>query len=698
MVLTFILVLLIAFGGFLLTYFFAEKETFLWRFSAGNIIGSATFGLVGFVIANLFGLSTVTASIALLISLAPLALYAKTDIKKKFWIDWHNAKNRATGTSFKMFLRAAYYVALFLLFVFFFDRAMFETNSGIFTGASQNLGDLPFHLGAIFSFTEGNNFPPQNPSFANAKFSYPFIADLLTAFVMKFGADVKSVMLVQNIGWAFALLIILERFVFKLTNNKLAAKLAPVLLFFSGGLGFLWFARDFWEGSQGFFDFIWKLPTDYTIGEKFRWGNSLVVLFITQRSLLLGMPLTLIVLQKLREIFVDKPQGEEEKKSGREEEKEINYSKTKIENSADSPLLLFSSSPFLVGLLAGTLPLIHLHSLIVLFVVTAFLFFIRADKWREWIVFGVGVAVIAIPELLWSMSGTATRTSEFFGWHFGWNKAKDENVVWFWLKNTGIFIPLFIAAVALLFSLKNKQTAEFEAAEELAKIKDQKSKIKDQRSKIKDQTTKIKELLIFFLPFLFLFVVSNTAKLAPWEWDNIKILIYCFVGALPFVSLALAWSYNQNIILKVAAFGCLFLLIFSGALDVWRTVSGQIKYQIFSAEAVEIADKIKLRTPPNALFLNAPTYNSAVVLTGRRSLMRYIGHLSSHGIAYNEREEDLKRIYEGNATADIFLKKYNIEYVLISPEERGSLTVNEEYFEKFPLLTEVGEYKVYKVK
>ena len=58
---------------------------------------------------------------------------------------------------------------------------MIETKDGIFTGGSQNLGDLPFHLGAIFCFTEGNNFPPENPSFAGAKFSYPFMADLVTA-------------------------------------------------------------------------------------------------------------------------------------------------------------------------------------------------------------------------------------------------------------------------------------------------------------------------------------------------------------------------------------------------------------------------------------------------------------------------------------------------------------------------------------
>ena len=194
--------------------------------------------------------------------------------------------------------------------------------------ARKILGDLPFHLGAIFSFTDGQNFPPQNPSFANAKFSYPFIADFLTACVMKFGADVKSVMHLQNVSWAFSLLVILERFVFKFTNNKLAGKIAPALLFFSGGLGFLWFFNDFKEQAKGFFDFIYSLPRDYTIGEKFRWGNSLVTLFLTQRSLLLGMPLTLIVVKKIWEIFerekVEKGKSEKGEAIGSKNNTEIN--------------------------------------------------------------------------------------------------------------------------------------------------------------------------------------------------------------------------------------------------------------------------------------------------------------------------------------------------------------------------------------
>ena len=102
--------------------------------------------------------------------------------------------------------------------------------------------------------------------------------------------------MVQDVSWAFSLLVILEGFTAKLTGSKLAGRIAPLLLFFSGGLGFLWFFKDYWGQAQGIWDFLWHLPRDYTISDQFRWGNSMVTLFMTQRSLLLGMPLTLIVL------------------------------------------------------------------------------------------------------------------------------------------------------------------------------------------------------------------------------------------------------------------------------------------------------------------------------------------------------------------------------------------------------------------
>ena len=659
MLISLLFLLLLTFSGTILTFLFAKEERLLWRAAVGNVVGAAIFGLVGFVLANFLGLYPSTVIIALVVSLAPLILLTDQNIRRNLSADWDSAKSKLNNANLDKTLRFIYYFGFFLIFWFFFERAMFENTQGIFTGGSQNLGDLPFHLGAIFGFTEGQNFPPENPSFAGARFTYPFMADFLTASMVKLGARVEDAMFVQNVSWAFSLLVILERFVFRVTNNRLAGKIAPALLFFSGGLGFVWFARDFWEQGQVIFQFLTNLPQDYTIGEKFRWGNSMVVLFITQRSLLLGMPITLMVLTFLWRLFSSEAVKNEDV-------------------PADvSKLSSFPLAPFIIGLLAGMLPLIHLHSLVVLFVVSAFLLALKLERWRELISFGIGTALVALSELAWVMSGSATETSEFIAWHFGWD-AGEMNIFGFWLKNTGILIPVLIAGIFIVFSLRKENVEE--------------------KEKIKDQKPKTRDLLLFYIPFAFLFIVSNTMKLAPWEWDNIKVLIYWFVGSLPFVAYFIAWLWERSAIYKFIAAACFAALILAGALDVWRVLSRQINYKVFEPEAIRIAEQIKRKTAPNALFLNAPTFNTPIVLSGRRSLLRYVGHLSSHGIDYGERESDLERIYAGDATADIFLQKHGIDYVIITPEERTTLSVNEEFFQKFPVIAEAGSYRVYKVK
>jgi hypothetical protein len=366
----------------------------------------------------------------------------------------------------------------------------------------------------------------------------------------------------------------------------------------------------------------------------------------------------LIVLSYLWEIFKANPQSGKEAKDDNSEKYFLTHLHTYI-------------PAFFIGLLAGTLPLIHVHSLFVLFIVSAFLFLFDLRKWREWIVFGLGVCIIAVPELIWSLTGSATNLSKFVGWHWGWDKG-DYNFFLFWGANLGLFIPLLILGLILILKRQIGAKDEFETNNYL--------------------------LLNFYLPFIFIFFLSNTFKLAPWEWDNIKVLIYWFVASVPFAAWLLAYLWEKQLFFKTAAIASFIILTLSGGLDVWRVISRQINYQVFSRDAVKIAEEIKQKTPPNALFLNAPTYNSAVVLSGRRSLMRYVGHLSSYGIDYEEREKELQRIYEGSALADSFLRKNNIEYVLISPEETAALTVKKDFFEKYPKIAEAGEYKVYKVK
>jgi hypothetical protein len=675
MLIAILFILILTLGGIAITYLFEKDEPLLWRVTAGTIIGQCVFGTILFLMSFVFGFGTASIVIAALVTLVPIAFVIKGENKRIFTHDWAKAKGKLEGATVQKFAAFAYYAAFLIFFAFFFDRAMIVNPEGIFTGGSNNLGDLPFHLGIIFGFTEGANFPPQNPSFAGAKFAYPFIADLGTAALVELGADVREAMLVQNVSWAFALLVILERFVFRLIHDRSAARLAPVLLFLSGGLGFLWFFSDYAAQSKNIFQLLMDIGKDYTISQEFRWGNSLITLFITQRSLLLGMPLTIIALSGLWKIFTTETQRHGEGTG----------------SGKRFLLHLFSGSPFLLGLLAGMLPLIHLHSLLVLFVVTAFLLIMRPAKWQDFATLGMGVCVVAVPELMWSITGSATRATEFFAFYFGWESAQ-SNILWAWLKNAGIFIPMLLVGLYLFYK-HGEQTDQDRAHAR----KHKKRKKEAEAAPAINEGHRI-DLLLFYIPFAFLFVLANVVKLAPWEWDNIKVLIYWMVGSIPFVVFAIAWMWRQNALGKIGSIIAIFVLIASGGLDVWRTVSRQHNYRVFDPDGIKIGERLRFVTPPNSLFLNAPTYNTAIVLSGRQSLMRYPGHLDSHGIDYEERENDVKQMYRGGLTARHLFEKYGIEYVLISPEERRSLPLNESFFASFPVVAESGEYKVYKVK
>jgi hypothetical protein len=653
MLISIALLLLITLGGTILTYLYDTEDPLMVRLCAGNVTGAAIFGLVVFVLACFFGLSVGVVLISLLIALLPLLLLTRKNIRKNFSRDWRKAEGKLEGTTTKKLLRLTYYFGIFLLLYFFFDRAMIEARDGIYTGVAHNLGDLHFHLDAIFSFTEGQNFPPENPSFAGVKFTYPFMADLISAALVKLGAGVRQAMFWQNLMLGFSLVVLLENFTFRLTRNKLAGKIAPLLLLFSGGLGFLLFFRDFFYQPQDLLTFLWNLPNDYTIrfNGGLRWGNSLITLFITQRSLLFGMPLALIVFGHLWETFSTPAEAKDRK----------------------PPAKLYAS--LLVGALAGFLPLIHAHSLLVVLLVAGYLALLSWKKWKEWLAFFIGAGLIAAPELLWAMSGSATRAKEFIDWHFGWDKG-EWNFFAFWLINTGLFIPLLLAAILLLILDANRK-------------KDDKPWL------LPDNAQK---LLLFYVPFGLCFIIANTVKLAPWEWDNIKVLIYWFAGSIPLVALLLAKVWERGRWQKLLAGTALAVLIFSGALDVWRAVSASESYRVSDKDAVKIAEDIKKLAEPRALFLNAPIYNSPIGLSGRRSLMRYSGHLSSHGIDFAERESDVKKIYLGLPTAEMLMRKYGIEYVLIGPEERGTLKAKEEFFSRYPVVAEEGDYRVYKIK
>ncbi|HEX8160453.1 MAG TPA: hypothetical protein VF538_01030 [Pyrinomonadaceae bacterium] len=687
-------------GGTLATYLYDEGAHPAARLAAGVPTGLAALGLAGFVLASFTGLNGLSLALSALVVAAPLALLARADARARvrhdarlLGLDLRHALSRPS-------LRATAPLVLIVCSLFLFwvvyERAMFERGGAIYTGVDNNLGDLPFHLSIITSFVHGENFPPTHPEYAGARLTYPFVVDFVAAMFARAGATYEGALFWENLLLAVSLTGLLYRFALAWTGDRLAALFAPALTVFSGGLGFVRFYREAAASPRGFADFLWRLPHDYTItfDGAYRWGNAVTTLLVPQRGLLLGLPLALVVTTqwwlaaRVEDDAETRGRGDAEAedatergagKGGRKKKKARGgkqlasvrggaHTETKISASPRPPAA--ASSAFLApadrrmlgaGVIAGMLPLVHAHSFVVVMLVGGCLA-LTLPRWRAWSVFFAAAFLLAAPAMWWATRGSAARPASFFAWQSGWDRGT-QNPVWFWIRNTGLFIPLLVAALAWRG-----------------------------RAPVVP-----KRLLIFYLPFTILFAVCNAAKISPWVWDNIKVLFYWYVASVPVVALLLARLWRTNAALKLTTAALLVALTLAGALDVWRVATAASEQREFDRDGVAFAELLKRETAPRSLILHAPTYNHPVYLSGRQSLMGYGGHLWSQGVDYAARESEVGRVYAGASDAEQVLAKYGVEYVVVSPLERTGLRVNEQFFTRFKKVGETGAYQLYKV-
>jgi len=319
------------------------------------------------------------------------------------------------------------------------------------------------------------------------------------------------------------------------------------------------------------------------------------------------------------------------------------------------------------GVLAGILPFFHSHSFLAMLMVAIPLGIIFWD-WRKWILFFMPAFILSLPQVLY-LSGHVGGGS-FFKPSFGWMAGK-ENYFWFWLKNTSLFWPVMIAGFTTIFIFR---------------------KGTDHRAPT--------HLGFYSLPFLILFLLPNMMLFAPWNWDNIKILIYWFLGTTPMAALALTCLYKNKrfrIPSRIGFFIIMFVLTVAGGIDVFRYAVAPISgWKEFSAEEVKLAKRISIATPPDAIFLNAPIFNHPVFLSGRKSLMGYPSHIWSHG--YNDahrREQDIQSMLKGKFDVISLIDTYKPSYATVGPHEKR-IGVNKKFFDtNYPCIITTENYKIY---
>ena len=520
----------------------------------------------------------------------------------------------------------------------------------------HNLGDLALHITFIKNFANGVALWPDNPIYVYSKLRYPAGVDLFNGLLCLVHVD-----LTRGLVW-----------------TGLIASLATFYAFYRwagtfGVAGFLF------NGGIAGFEFFKTLKfVDYQGGKTIAWKSIPLTMFVTQRGLLYAIPAGLLLLWSWRERFW----------------------RTGIQDRGRAPL------PFWVELsLYASMPFFHVHTFLALSIVLASLFCLELLKQLKLIVdfvrkrgitamcslvtqrtrWGTVLGDMRISKHVALLVAGSLLPATFFVWLISDNFHAASMVEWtpgwvirdpefgrptifqFWFDNFGVFIPLAVCLFAVCV------------------WRHWKSKIK--------WNEKLPEDVAFLLPAAAIFVSGLLFKFAPWEWDNLKLMIWAYFLILPFLwsDLIARWSIPLRVGACIALFGSGFVSLFGGL------AAGRSGFEFSDRRELDAVGVAVRSLPAEARFAAYPTYNHPLLLQGREVVLGYPGHLWTQGFKnYENVEQKLRELMEGAQNWREIARALRVRYIFWGREEMHNYPASKRPWEATaPLVASGGWGAIY---
>ena len=629
------------------------------RLVCGLVAAVVGLDMLGVLLALVLGLH---ATVALLVTAAAMAAALGLLIGRLAWRA-SLARDWAAGTWWPRSLAERRLLAAIILMAaalaFLFGRAVEVTHGAWLAHYNNTWSDWSFHAAYTTTFVYGQNLPPQNPLFAGTPFRYPFAADFASALLMAGGWSLPAALTWP--AWAMATVALAGLLLWarRLTGNLGSGMVAVLLTLLGGGLGFWFFLGD--AARQGLIGALLHAPQSYDRYPppvNIQWYNPILSYYLPQRSFVFGAAILMAVLLLLTAAL-----GETPLFAWRQALVALVDTRRRISGQGVAFLL--------AGALAGGLPWFHVHSLVVLGIVTV----VWALLWPRpaWLLFAAAVVVLALPRLAAAIPGDISAPLALhyprlqLGWVAndgleGWKLLLLPVVwVWFWFKNTGLFLPLLLVALLTPFALPLRSR-------------------------------------LLLAPFLAVFLVANVVVFQPWDWDNTKVLVFWYLAGGVAVGAFLIWLARRWRAGWIVSSLVALTLLASGVLSLiqWLPPEGPT-FSWFSREDIELADSVRQSTDPHSIFLTGDEVTNPIPdLAGRAVLMSYRGWLWTYGIDYSRREADIAQMFIGAPNALDLLHQYGVNYVLIGPEELSTWHADPGFFDRsLPLLTKTEHYRVY---
>ena len=694
--LSFLYILCYAAAGFSAARLLLPKDRFMKQLMFGLTIGLAALLWLPVLLAFIMDFTVAAQLIALVLACAGGILCAVL------------GKKKAHTGEFKLKRELPLLVTCVPIIVFGIilmgNHYIVPASDGSLHVGQCTYGDLCMHLSFITSISVQKTFPPMYSLLPDTPLGYPFLCDSVSSTFYTLGAGLRFATTLPAV-YAFITVVLGVYLLFEdWFKRDSVAVLATWLFFVGGGFGFWYFfdnaqtysgltSAQAWENwldevfnidatvnssspldmGKLLMEGWYKTPTNF-VDNGLRWVNTIADMLIPQRATLFGWALLFPSLQLLRRAALEREYK------------------------------LF----FLLGVLAGCMPLVHTHSffalgLISIFLITALIIGqfgkrkTAEDKKegltviKHFVFFGLIAVALAAPQLF-GFTFRQSSSGGFIKWHFNWCNVSDS-WLWFYIKNMGFIFLLMLPA--------------FLAAEKKTKL--------------------------FYGGTLLIWLICELIVFQPNTYDNNKLLFVWFALTCGIVAEFIinlwgrllspeskkdAQKTKTPLAKRIAydiMFGTLiFSMMISGVLTLAReyvsgdhlgSVNGSIAYrengyQVVSSELVKLTDWMKENIEPDATVLTATNHNNAVaMLTGRNIVCGAPSFLYYHGLNYQERYANVRKMYEQpEKYFASYAKEYNVDYVLISSWERGNYSVNTDYFKKFTPVWSEGGVTLYKIK
>jgi hypothetical protein len=210
---------------------------------------------------------------------------------------------------------------------------------------------------------------------------------------------------------------------------------------------------------------------------------------------------------------------------------------------------------------------------------------------------------------------------------------------------------------------------------------------------------KIPATVAFLIPAIAIFLVGNLVKLAPWEWDNIKVIVWAYFLIVPFLwtDLLAQWPVPLRVVVYVSLFasGCVTLW---GGLSAGRPTppgpggTGIRDYGIANRGDLDAIGGVLKKLPADARFAGWPTWGHPILLQGRKMVLGYPGHLWTQGFDFGPTEAKLKELMLGAPNWKQHARDFHVRYLFWGRDEKTNYGASKRPWEREAALVATDDW------